>query len=98
MGRAFYSQYVNHCLRFYARHPKPNFHSEADKKNWISCDNALKGYTDSEREMLLTIYGDGDTIADNVYKMAKAKDMKQEAIWKLVNDLERKVAKRRGLL
>lgn len=98
MGRAFYSQYVNHCLRFYARHPKPKFHSEADKNNWYACDNALKGFADSERDILLTIYSEGDTIPDNVYQMAKAKNLKQEYLWKLVNELERKVAKRRGLL
>ena len=98
MGRTFYSDYVNHCLRFYARHPKTNFHSTADKENWIACDNALKGFTDSERDMLLTIYREGDTIADNVYQMAKDKGIRQDSIWKLVNELERKVAKRRGLL
>ena len=31
MSRTFYSEYVNHCLRFYARHDRPKFHSEADK-------------------------------------------------------------------
>lgn len=56
MSRAFYSEFVNHCLRFYARHPKPSFHSAADKSNWFACDSALKGFTDSEREMLLYIY------------------------------------------
>lgn len=98
MARAFYSEYVNHCLRFYARHPKPNFHSAADKNNWSACDNALKGFSDSDREMLLTIYREGDTIPDNIYQMAKERGVKQDSIWKLVNELERKVAKRRGLL
>ena len=98
MGRTFYSEYVNHCLRFYARHPKTSFHSIADKENWIACDNALKGFTDNERDMLLTIYREGDIIADNVYQMAKDKGIRQDSIWKLVNELERKVAKRCGLL
>lgn len=98
MARAFYSEYVNHCLRFYARHTKPQFRSAADKNNWLACDNALKSFTDSESEMLLTIYREGDTIPDNVYQMAKSKGIKQDSIWKMVNELERKVAKRRGLL
>lgn len=97
--RSFYSDYVNHCLRFYSRHPKPNhFRSEADRKNWQSCDTALKGFSDTDREMLITIYREGDTIPDNVYQMAKKLNIKQDSIWKLVNELERKVAKRRGLL
>ena len=96
--RAFYSEYVNHCLRFYTRHPRPIFHSEADKKNWNACENALKGYNDYEKAMLMIIYSEGDTIADNVYQLAKARNIKQDTIWKLVNELERKVAKRRGLI
>lgn len=98
MSRAFYSEYVNHCLRFYARHPNSKFKSAADKNNWAACDSAFKGFSDSEREMLLTIYREGDTIPDNVYQIAKSKGIKQDSVWKLINELERKVAKRRGLL
>lgn len=98
MGRAFYSEYVNHCLRFYVRHPNPKFHSAADKNNWNACEAAFKGFTDNEKEILFYIYREGDTIPDNVYQIAKAKGLKQDGVWKLVNELERKVAKRRGLL
>lgn len=98
MSRVFYSEYVNHCLRFYARHEKPKFHSDADKNNWSACKNALDTFTDSERAMLLDIYRNGDTIPDNVYRISKEKGIKQDTIWKLINELERKVAKRRGLL
>lgn len=98
MSRSFYSEYVNHCMRFYARHPKAKFHSEADKHNWAACEDALNTFSDSDREMLLTIYREGDTIPDNIYQMAKSKSVSQDGIWKLVNELERKIAKRRGLL
>lgn len=96
--RTFYSEYVNHCLRFYARHPKPIFHSEADKKNWAACENAFKGFNDYDKAMLLIIYSEGDTLADNVYQLAKARNMNQDTIWKLIGELERKVAKRRGII
>ena len=96
--RQFYSDYVRHCMRFYARHICPKFKSSVDKNNWISCESALKGFTDNEQELLINIYRKGDTIPDNVYQAAKANGMKQESVWKLVNDLERMVAKRRGLL
>ena len=33
-----------------------------------------------------------------VDQIAKAKGLRQDSVWKLVNELERKVAKRRGLL
>lgn len=98
MSRCFYSDYVNHCLRFYARHPKPEFKSEADKLNWSACETAIKSFAPGDREMLLTIYREGDTIPDNVYQMSKSRGIKQDGIWKLIGELERKVAKRRGLL
>lgn len=98
MARAFYSEYVNHCLRFYARYPRPKYHSEADKKNWRACDNSLKTFPDREREILLFVYREGDSIPDNVYQIAKTKKIDQDSVWKLINELERKVAKKRGLL
>ena len=88
--RTFYSEYVQHCMRFYARHTNPKFRSDAD--------SALKGFTDKEQEMLLTIYREGDTIPDNIYNLSVALEIKQDILWKLVNELERKVAKRRGLV
>lgn len=96
--RTFYSEYVQHCMRFYARHPRPKFRSDADKQNWNACDNALKGFTDKERDILMTVYREGGTIPDNVYKLSVDRNIKQDTIWKLINELERKVAKRRNLI
>ena len=98
MSRAFYSEYVHHCLRFYARHPKPTFRNDADKKNWSACESALQEFTGGDREMLIAIYREGNTIPDNVYKAAKSKGIKQDSIWSLLDSLEEKVAKRRGLI
>lgn len=98
MGKTFYSEYINHCLRFFARHPHPNFRNDADKENWKACEKALKSFSNTDREMLIQIYAGGDTISDNIYTMAKEKGINQDALWKLVKELERKVAKRRGLL
>lgn len=96
--RTFYSEYVQHCMRFYARHSNPKFKSDADKQNWKACDSALNGFSDNERDILLTIYREGDTIPDNIYKMCAERNIKQDIVWKLVNELERKVAKRRNLI
>lgn len=96
--KTFYSDYVNHCLRFYSRHTDPEFRSEADKLNWLACKEALAEFNEKDRETLTTIFREGDTIPDNVYQMAKSLNTKQDGIWRLVSDLERKVAKKRGLI
>lgn len=96
--KTFYSEYVRHCMRFYARHPHPSFYSDADKMNWNACDSELRAFDDKERDILLTVYREGDTIANNIYNLSVARGINQDCIWKLVNALERKVGKRRGLL
>ena len=48
--------------------------------------------------MIVAVYANGDTISDSVYQAAKKFKVKQDVIWNLLNDLERKVAKRRGLM
>lgn len=96
--RTFYSEYVQHCMRFYARHPHPKFRSEVDKQNWNACERALKEFTDEERDILLTIYRGVDTIPDNIRNLATSREIKQDSVWNLLNKLERRIAKTRGLL
>lgn len=96
--KTFYSEYVQHCMRFYTRHPNPKYRTEADKKNWVACDIALKSFDTDEQNVLLTIYSGNDTIPDNVYALSKERNFKQDYVWKLINELERKVARRRGLI
>lgn len=98
MSRVFYSEYVRHCLRFYARYGNPRFCTEADKRNWMACEEAFDTFSESDRKILFHIYYGSDTVPDNIYQLSKSKGIPQDTIWKLVNELERKVAKRRGLL
>ena len=98
MSRAFYSEFVSHCLRFYARYKDRNWDSETDKHNWIACHAALKSFTRSEQKKLLEIYRGGDTIPENVYQVAKKTGVQQDVIWGLVRECEKRVARYRGLL
>jgi hypothetical protein len=76
----------------------PIFNSEADKENWSACYYVLKDYTETDMEIISYIYRPGDTIADKIYLLAKAKGMSQDRFWSLINITERKIAKKRGLL
>lgn len=98
MSNTFYSQYVDHCLRFYVRHSNPKFYRESDKNNWIACDTALKEFSDNEKEIFFIIYKDGNVLSDNIYHVARCKGVSQDVIWKSVNELRCKIAKKRGLL
>lgn len=102
--KPYYSEFVRHCLRYYVKTMDdghgghPIFKSEADKANWSACHNVLKGYSESDMDLICQIYRPGDTIADTIYLLAKTKCMSQDRFWSLINATERKIAKKRGLL
>lgn len=99
MAKTFYSEYVNHCLRFYARHPSPTFRNNSDLQNWNACEDALNTFPLDDRASLLFIYSQpGTSVVDNVHKLCARNDIKSDYVWKLVSDLERRVAINRGLI
>ena len=100
MNRPFYSEYVRHCMRYYARNhiDKPRFKTEVDKNNWYSCNRAIEPYSDRDKDILLRVYGLYDTLADNVYEVAKIYNIDQNIIWDMLKDFERSIAKKRGLI
>ena len=99
MNRPYYSEYVRHALRFYTRNLSlTRFKSDADKNNWHACDSIIKNCPDIDREVLVAVYGGYDTLSDNVYETAKKYGINQALIWDLMKDVERKIAKRRGLM
>lgn len=99
MNRPFYSEYVRHCMRFYSRNPhKPRFNSEVDKNNWYACHKAIEHYSDRDKDILTRVYRMYDTLADNVYEVAKLYCTDQNVIWDMLKDLEHSVAKKRGLI
>ncbi len=102
--RTHYAEYVKHALRFYtksrmnASSEQPHFKTEADKKNWVACQSALNTYSDEERDMFMTLYTIVSPFPEAVKMAAKDCHMEQNHVWSLANDLEKKVAKRRGLI
>lgn len=99
MNRPFYSDYVRHALRFYSRNLQVfSFKTMVDYENWIACDNIVRGYSDRDRDILVSVYGGFDTLPDNVYESAKKHRINQNIIWDMMKDVERKIAQKRGLL
>ena len=101
MSRTFYSDYVRHAMRFYSRTvgtTPPQFKTEVDKLNWMSCHAVVKTYSDRERDILVTVYGGYDTLPDEVYGASKKFGIHQNIIWDMMKDFERKVAKKRLLV
>ena len=100
MNRPFYSDYVKHMMRFYARTSiiQPTFKSEADKENWHACQSEVKHYSDRDKEILIAVYGGYDTLSDEVYQISKKHSINQSVVWDMMKDFERRVARKRGLI
>lgn len=101
--RPYYADYIKHCMKYFLKTytpgaGTPEFRTEADRRNWYSCFTIYNRLTEKEQTILKRVYGDADTLGDNVYAAAKDLDISQDKIWNLINEFERKVAKRRGLL
>lgn len=97
MNKPCYSDYVRHALRYYTRYVNPRFKTEVDRANWDACHNVLAEYTERDKAILVYVYGAFDTVADNVYTMAKKHKIHQNIIWDMMKDLEREIAIERGL-
>lgn len=102
--RPHYAEFVRHCLRYYVKTldeghgGHPVFGSDAERENWKACYDVLKDYSQYHIDIISEIYRPGDTIADKIYELSKSKQTPQDTIWSLINGIERKVAKRRGLI
>lgn len=99
MNRPFYSEYIRHCLRFYSRNLQlSRFKTSVDQYNWEACEDVLKSYAERDRDIIVIVYGSFDTLSDNVYEASKRFNINQSIIWDMMKDVERKIAKARGLI
>lgn len=102
--RPSYGEYVKAAMRYYSKiklasvPQEPRFRSDADKKNWAACEAAIKDLSSKDKELVLRVYGYSDTLADNIYRISKDEHISQDHLWDLVNTVEKRFAKRRGLI
>lgn len=94
-----YTAYVRHAMRFYSRylHIK-EFKSETDKANWSACHRAIQEYSPIDKDILVCVYGERDTLADNVYNVSKRYGVHQDIVWVMMRGFEYRVAVERGLI
>ena len=94
-----YTSYVRHALRFYSRylHIK-EFKNEVDKANWLACHRAIQSYSLTDKDILVCVYGERDTLGDNVYNVSRRYKVSQDVVWEMMREFERKVAVERGLI
>lgn len=104
MAKPFYADYINHMLRFYARNVQSGnvvrlkFKSEVDKLNWRSVNRVLHNLPERDKDIIIEVFGRGDTLADNIYEVSKELVINQDVIWTLVSKVTNRIAKDRRLI
>ena len=98
MYKPWYSDYVRHMLRFYFRYNTPYFKTDVDRNNWNACHDVSVTYSKRDIDVLAVVYGGYDTLSDNVYEASVTYKVNQNIIWGMMDEFERKVACRRGLV
>ena len=94
-----YSSYAQQALRFFSRREKPDsFKSLAEEQNWAACEAAISSFNDYDRDLILKIYLNPDTLADNIYGLSQERNLPQDMLWKLVGEVEKAFAEQRGLI
>lgn len=93
-----YTSYIRHCMRFYSRYLHiETFRNEVDRLNWEACHRAIQEYSPTDKDILVCVYGECDTLGDNVYNVSKRYGVHQDVVWAMMREFERKAAVERGL-
>jgi hypothetical protein len=94
-----FTDYVRYAIKFYVRHLDiVNFKKKAVENNWNACHKVISSYSTRDKDILVYIYGERDTLADNVYNASVKYKLHQNIIWSMTEDFEEKVAIERGLI
>jgi len=97
----FYSSYINHMLRFYARYCNKNlenFKKPVDVKNWQAVKTVLDKLPEKDKNIIIELYRRRDTLADNIYEVSKEFGIDQDVIWTMLNKITKKIAQERELI
>lgn len=94
----YYSPFVSHCVRFYAKFPNATrFASNVDKRNWEAVKKTLDKYPHNEATMLVKVYDSGN-IECNINSISRKIGMDKSSFWKIIRSFEHSVAKNRGIV
>lgn len=101
MSKPFYADYVNRMIRFYCRKVHgQDFKVEGhiDVNNCLCVMKVLDSLPEWDKNAIIEIYSQGDTLADNIYQISRKLNVKQDVLWTMVSKVTKQIAKERGLV
>ena len=104
--RCYYTDYVNHAIRFYLSCPdkiQTAGKRQADILNWMAAQAVFYRLTDEEKQVLTEVYTAHHRLPEGVriycIKMGyKERGAEWHKLWALITKVVQAVAKKRGLI
>ena len=102
MSKPYYSEYVNHILRFYVsvegRERKTIPHG-ADQLNYDAADKVLRTLGETDRAILREVFAPShDSLLYRVIDVAQSRKIPSSDIWTLISRVSRRIAEERNLI
>lgn len=99
--RCYYTEYVNHMIRFYITCPdtlKLNGKRKADMDNWIAVQAVLHGLSAENRQKVMDIYKLHFNLPKAVDMYCEQTGADKTATWIMLTKVLSLIARRRGLV
>lgn len=99
--RCYYTDYVNHMIRFYLSTPETlqmKGKRHADIENWLAVQAVWHKLGAEERNLLETVYALHFRVAEGVRIYCEGKGAEPEKVWVLITKTSAAIAKKRGLV
>ena len=99
--RCYYTDYVNHAIRFYLSTPKAlkmEGKRHADIENWLAVQDVWRKLNDDDKLTLEMIYSLHYRVTEGVRIYCERTGAEPQKIWILVTKTCASIARRRGLV
>ena len=99
--RYFYTDYVNHMIRFYLSTPEKlplDGKKRADIENWVAAQAIIHELPDDKRQVLTDVYKTHFRLPEAVRIYCEKTGADPDEVWKLIIKTGAAIARRRGLI
>ena len=99
--RCYYTDYVNHAIRFYLSTPDKldmTNKRKADMENWIAVQAVFHFLKDDDRQVLIDVYKASHRMTEGVRIYCEKTGADEQKTWVLITKVSSMIARRRGLI
>ena len=101
--RCYYTDYVNHMIRFYLSTPdgldlRKRDYSASSIENWSSVQMVFNRMGTDDKELVKNVFGCGHYLPKAVEEYCKKTGAKSDDVYRVLSRINAKIARVRGLM